>query len=30
MKGELLELMQIYEDVQDKLFDIDRFKSNSV
>ena len=25
MKGELLELMHVYEDVQDKLFDIDRF-----
>ena len=24
MKGELLELMHVYEDVQDKLFDIDR------
>jgi len=30
MKGELLELMQVYEDVQDKLFDIDRSWQNTL
>ena len=30
MKGEMLELMFVYQDIQDKLFDIDRTWQNSL
>ena len=30
MKGEMVELMMVYQDIQDKLYDIDRSWQNSL
>ena len=30
MKGDMLELMMVYQDIQDKLYDIDRSWQNSL
>ena len=30
MKGEMIELMMVYQDIQDKLYDIDRSWQNSL
>ena len=30
MKGDMIELMMVYQDIQDKLYDIDRSWQNSL